>query len=53
VAVIELDDSTHDKPDRQAADSKKNKALEAAEIKLIRWQAKSMPDITTIKTAIL
>lgn len=53
VAVIELDDSTHDKPDRQAADAKKDKALEAAEIKIIRWQAKSMPDITSIKSALL
>lgn len=47
VAVIELDDSTHEKPDRQAADSKKDKALEAAKIKIIRWQAKSMPDISS------
>ncbi len=53
VAVIELDDSTHEKPDRQTADSKKDKALEAAEIKIIRWQAKSMPDISTIKSALL
>ncbi len=53
VAVIELDDSTHEKADRQAADAKKDKALEAAEIKIIRWQAKSMPDISTIKSALL
>jgi very-short-patch-repair endonuclease len=53
VAVIELDDSTHEKPDRQAADAKKDKAFEAAEIKIIRWQAKSMPDISTIKSTLL
>ena len=52
VAVIELDDATHQKLDRQSADLKKNKALEAAEIKIVRWQAKSIPDIATIKAAI-
>lgn len=51
VAIIELDDSTHQKLDRQIADNKKDKALEAAEIKLVRWQAKSIPDITEIKAA--
>jgi very-short-patch-repair endonuclease len=53
VAVIELDDATHQKPDRQAADAKKDKAIEAAEIKIIRWQAKSMPDVSAIKSALL
>ena len=53
VAVIELDDATHQKPDRQAADAKKDKALEAAEIKIIRWQAKALPDISTIKAAFI
>jgi very-short-patch-repair endonuclease len=50
-AVIELDDSTHQKPDRQTADAKKDKALQAAEIKIIRWQAKTIPDISSIKAA--
>jgi very-short-patch-repair endonuclease len=53
VAVIELDDSTHQKPDRQTADAKKDKALEAAEVKIIRWQAKAIPDVSTIKAALL
>ena len=53
VAVIELDDSTHQKTARQIADNKKDKALEAAEIKLVRWQAKSMPDLTEIKAAFI
>lgn len=53
VAVIELDDATHQKTDRQAADAKKDNALTAAEIKIIRWQAKSMPDISAIKSALL
>jgi hypothetical protein len=53
VAVIELDDSTHQKADRQVADDKKNKALEAAEIKIVRWQVKSLPDVATIKAELI
>lgn len=51
VAVIELDDSTHQKLDRQIADSKKDKALTAAAIKVVRWQAKAIPDLSEIKAA--
>jgi len=53
VAVIELDDSTHQKLGRQIADTKKDKALEAAAIKVVRWQAKSIPDLTEIKAAFI
>lgn len=53
VAVIELDDSTHQKLNRQVADNKKDKALEAAEIKVVRWQAKSIPDLSEIKAAFI
>lgn len=53
VAVIELDDSTHQKPDRQTADAKKDKALGAAKVKIIRWQAKAIPDVSAIKAALL
>lgn len=53
VAAIELDDASHQKPDRQAADAKKDKALQAAEIKILRWQAKAMPDVSAIKAALL
>ena len=52
VAVIELDDATHQRKDRQIADAKKDKALNAADIKIIRWQVKSIPDISTIQTKI-
>lgn len=51
-AVIELDDSSHHSKDRQAADIKKDKALKSAEIKIIRWQVKSIPDISAIQAAI-
>lgn len=53
VAVIELDDATHQKEDRQAADAKKDKALTSAGIRIIRWQAKAIPDIAAIQSAIM
>jgi very-short-patch-repair endonuclease len=53
VAVIELDDATHQREDRQVADKKKDKALGSAEIRVMRWQAKSIPDITAIQAAFL
>lgn len=53
VAVIELDDATHQKEDRQAADAKKDKALSSAAIRIVRWQAKAIPDIAAIQAAFL
>lgn len=53
VAVIELDDTTHQKEDRQAADAKKDKALSSADIRVVRWQAKSIPDIAAIQAAFI
>lgn len=52
LAVIELDDSSHDRPGRQDADARKEKALTAAGIRLIRWRATALPDIATIKSAL-
>ncbi|MEK6805723.1 MAG: DUF2726 domain-containing protein [Pseudomonadota bacterium] len=49
VAVIELDDASHKKSDRQAADAKKDKALGSAGIRIVRWQAKFIPDEAAIK----
>jgi len=49
VAVIELDDATHQREDRQAADAKKDKVLASAGVRLVRWQAKSIPDIAAIQ----
>jgi len=51
VAVIELDDQSHQKAERQAADTKKDRALSSAGIRLIRWQVKAMPDLEAIKAA--
>ena len=49
VAVIELDDATHQRKDRQTADAKKDKALGSAAIRVVRWQAKAIPDLATIQ----
>ncbi len=53
VAVIELDDASHQGEKRQAADAKKDRALSSAEIKIIRWQVKAIPDVLTIKSLLL
>jgi very-short-patch-repair endonuclease len=50
IAVIELDDASHLEQSRVEADAKKDKALGCAEIRIIRWQAKSIPDKSTIRT---
>lgn len=43
VAVIELDDPSHQRPDRQYADARKNKALADAGIRLVRIPAGRLP----------
>jgi very-short-patch-repair endonuclease len=53
VAVIELDDATHQSTDRQAADVKKDKALASASVRVVRWQAKTIPDIATIQATFM
>jgi very-short-patch-repair endonuclease len=53
VAVIELDDATHQKEDRQAADAKKDKALASANVRVIRWQARAIPDVANIQSAFM
>jgi very-short-patch-repair endonuclease len=49
IAVIELDDKSHEKEERIKADEKKDKALESANIRIIRWKVDEMPDEKTIK----
>lgn len=49
VAAIELDDKTHEKTSRIEADSKKDKALSDAGIKIIRWNVNTMPNEATIR----
>jgi len=53
VAVIELDDATHQRESRQADDAKKDKALASAGVRIVRWQAKSIPDIAAIQTTFM
>lgn len=53
LAVIELDDATHQTDKRKEADEKKDKALASAGIKLLRWNVKSMPDEQAIKNLLL
>ncbi len=52
VAVIELDDSSHQRERRVASDAKKDKALASADIKLLRWQPSSLPDEVAIRGAV-
>ena len=47
--VIELDDSSHQRNARRMADAKKDKALKSAGVRIVRWQAKALPDEKTIK----
>lgn len=51
VAVIELDDASHERTDRRAADAKKDKALSSAGIRVVRWHVKSIPDESAIQAA--
>jgi hypothetical protein len=51
VAVVELDDKTHLKAHRIDADSKKEKALTSAGIKLLRWNVVGLPDEAAIRKA--
>jgi very-short-patch-repair endonuclease len=48
LAVIELDDRSHDDPRRSKADQDKEAALAAAGIRLIRWNAAVLPGFDQI-----
>jgi hypothetical protein len=52
LAAIELDDKSHDTAARAEADQRKDRATEAAGIRLIRWQARSLPDQAAILAAL-
>jgi very-short-patch-repair endonuclease len=49
VAVIELDDTSHDRPASRARDAKKAAVLAAAGVRLLRWHVRSMPDVAAIR----
>lgn len=49
VAAVELDDKSHELATRKVADDKKNKALSAAGITLVRWKTNALPDEAAIR----
>jgi hypothetical protein len=49
VAVIELDDRSHERADRKDADARKNKALADAGIRLVRIPAGTLPSEDTLR----
>jgi hypothetical protein len=52
LAVIELDDWTHDRPDRRRADAKKDKAIRSAGLAMIRFDGRKMPDVPELRRQI-
>ncbi|MDF7675905.1 DUF2726 domain-containing protein [Neisseriaceae bacterium ESL0693] len=53
IAVIELDDSSHDTAKRRADDARKNKALAGAGLKIIRLRVNRLPDDHELRRLIL
>ena len=51
VAAVELDDITHERASRGEADTKKEKALSAAGVALVRWNVSALPDENAIRLA--
>lgn len=51
LAAVELDDKTHESKSRAETDKKKERATAAANVRLIRWHVKSLPDQTAIQAA--
>ena len=51
LAVIELDDTSHEKQSAKIRDAKKDRALTSAGIRILRWHVKAIPDELTIKAA--
>ena len=51
VAAVELDDKTHENASRIEADAKKERALSAAGVTLIRWNVSGLPDENAIRLA--
>jgi very-short-patch-repair endonuclease len=51
VAAIELDDGSHLRVSRRAADARKTQALQSAGVTLIRWHVGALPDEAAIRAA--
>jgi very-short-patch-repair endonuclease len=52
VAVIELDDRSHRRADRQRADARKTKALEDGGLRLVRVPAGALPSVEKLQTLV-
>jgi hypothetical protein len=52
VAAVELDDATHTRDNLGQADARESHGLKSAGVPLIRWNAKSLPDASTILAAL-
>jgi len=52
LAAIELQDSTHNKPERMKSDEFKRKALTAAKIPLFEYHVNNMPPVETLRQQI-
>jgi very-short-patch-repair endonuclease len=52
VVAIELDDASHERADRRAADARKTHALRSAAIPLLRWHTRQLPDTSVVATAL-
>ena len=52
VAAIELDDSSHERKSRQAADARKMHALKSAGIPLLRFNVRQIPELPAIAAAV-
>ena len=51
LAVIELDDKSHESSERIEADKRKDRATASADIRMIRWHVKTMPNENAIRDA--
>ncbi|UOP05538.2 DUF2726 domain-containing protein [Conchiformibius kuhniae] len=52
LAAIEIDDATHNLPERIDADQRKNRATEAAGIAMLRWPVDAVPNVRDIRRII-
>ncbi|MDO4434511.1 MAG: DUF2726 domain-containing protein [Alysiella sp.] len=52
LAAIEIDDASHQLPERQEADNRKNKATESAGVVMLRWSVDTIPDTRDIQRLI-
>jgi hypothetical protein len=53
IAAVELDDSSHDAPDRALTDERKSRATVDAGLRLVRWHVRSLPTEDAIRAELL